>query len=99
MKNHNQLDNRNYDKEAREMCKQLSTSEKYRMYEIVLNQLTKRVNDVRDLELHAVKNLLENDRTLDKYRLRKIAQGETGMSADISNHDLVANNKPKRKKS
>jgi len=99
MKNHNQLDTRNYDKEAREMCKQLSADEKYKMYEIVLNQMTKRVNDVRDLELAAVKQVLEGDRTLEKYRLQKIARGETGMSADISNHDLVANNKPKRKKS
>ena len=99
MKNHNQLDNRNYDKEAREMCKQLSTSEKYRMYEIVLNQQTRSRNEDRDLELAAVRTVIESDKSLDKYRLKKIERGETGMSADISNHDLVANNKPKKKKS
>lgn len=90
---------RNYDKEAREMLKSLSTPDKYRMYEIVLSQQTRARNEERDLELAAVRKLIESDRTLDKYRLKKIAAGETGMSADISGHDLIANNKPKRKKS
>ena len=95
----NQLNNRNYDKEARELVRQLSTSEKYRMYEIVLNQLTRSRNEERDLELTAVKTVIESDRSIDKYRLKKIRKGETGMSAEISGHDLIANNKPKKKKS
>ena len=99
MKRHNQLDNRNYDKEARELVAQLSARDKYKMYEIVLNQQTRARSQERDLELAAVRTVLETDRTLDKHRMKKLREGETGMSADISGHDLIANNKPKRKKS
>ena len=99
MKNHKQLNDRNFDKEARELVKQLSSRDKYKMYEIVLNQQNRANNDERDQELTAVRTVLEADRTLDKYRMKKLREGETGMSADISGHDLIANNKPKRKKS
>ena len=99
MKRFGTTNDRNYDKEAREMLRQLNQQEKYKMYEIVLNQQTRSRNEDRDLELAAVRTVIESDKSLDKYRLKKIERGETGMSADISNHDLVANNKPKKKKS
>jgi hypothetical protein len=98
MKRFGTTNDRNYDKEAREMLRQLSMADKYKMYEIVLNQQSRSSNDERVLELEAVRRVIETDRSLDKHRLHKLREGEQGMSAEITGHDLIANNKPKKKK-
>lgn len=90
---------RNYDKEAKQLIKELNKNQKYELFEIVLQQLQRRSSDDRTRELEAVKHAIEMDRSLDKTRLKKMITGDTGMSADITNGSLTSNKKINRKKS
>jgi len=89
---------RNFDKEAKELVKGLSSNQKYEMYEIVLQQLGRRNSDERDQELQAVKHVIEMDRSLDRTRLNKMKTGDTGMAADITGGSLVSNQKKNKRK-
>jgi len=94
------VDDRNYDREARELVKNLSENEKYKLYEIVLQQQQKAQSDSRESELTAVRKVIETDRYLDKNRLRSMSRGyKSSMAQEAGLGDLIANNNPKRKKS
>jgi len=89
---------RNYMNEASSMTRKLTTNQKYELYEIVCDQLKRYASDDRIKELKAVRATLEKDKALDKNRLVKVLNGEVGMTADISSHDLISNKKINRKK-
>ena len=89
---------RNYDKEAKELVKGLSSNQKYELFEIVLQQLQRRSSDDRERELQAVKYVIESDRSLDRTRLKKMQTGDTGMAADITGGSLVSNQKKNKRK-
>jgi hypothetical protein len=94
------VDERNYDREARDLVKGLSEGEKYKLYEIVLNQQQKAQSESREHELVAVRRVLESDRYLDKNRLKTMSRGyKSSMAQEAGLGDLIANNNPKRKKS
>jgi len=94
------IDDRNYEKEARNLVRDLSNDDKYSLYKIVLDKQKQFQSDERDKELTAVRKVLENDNHLDIYRLRSISRGyKSSMAHDANGHDLILNNNPKRKKS
>lgn len=71
------LDERDYDKEARDLIRPLSTNHLYELYEICVNKLKKYQSETREKELLAVVNAIENDSPwkLDKFRLDKLKKG------------------------
>lgn len=94
------IDDRNYEKEARNLVRGLSDNDKYDLYKIILDKQKQFQTEERDRELVAVRKVLENDTRLDVYRLRSISQGyRSSMAHDANGHDLILNNNPKRKKS
>ena len=94
------VDNRNYDKEARELIKNVSTLDLYKLYEITLDQKKKRNNAERDKELEAVIRAIETRKGIDIYRLKRMSEGyKSSMAHDATLGDLVRNNNPKKKKS
>ena len=94
------VDNRNYDKEAREMIRGLSDNDLYKLYDIVMKQKQRSNSDERDRELLAVQKAIETTRNIDKYRLLHLSRGyKSSMAHDAGLGDLIANNNPKRKKS
>jgi len=94
------IDERNYDKEAHEMVKELRGNELYKLYEIVLQQQQKRNSLEREKELYAVRKAIEKSRNVDLSRLQHADRGyKSGMAQEAGLGDLIANNNPKRKKS
>jgi len=89
---------RNYINEAKAMIKGLIATQKYELYEIVNEQLKRQISDDRAKELRAVQSALEQDRELDKSRLKRILNGEVGMTSEISDYHLTSNKKIFRKK-
>jgi len=93
------VDDRNYDKEARELIRNLSDDDKYGLYKIVLDKQKQYQNEERDRELTAVRKILEGDSHLDVYRLRSIEKGyRSSMAHDLNLGDLKANQKSSKKK-
>ena len=94
------IDNRNYDKEAQEVIKNLSDQELYKLYEIVLDQKQKRNSRERDNELFAVQKAIETKKGVDYTRLKNLQHGyKSSMAQEAGLGDLIANNNPKKKKS
>lgn len=69
------VDYRNYDKEAQELIRKLSSSEMYKLLEIVVEQLQRRCSDERRKELEAVRNAISSNTRLDEFRINKIING------------------------
>ena len=93
------VDDRNYDREARELVKGLGQNEKYSLYKIVVDKLREYQTDVRERELQAVKLILDKDKSLDKYRLQGIDRGHrSSMANDLNLGDLKANQKSNKRK-
>lgn len=94
------IDDRNYDREARDLVKGLGQEDKYGLYKIVVDKLKQYQTESREKELHAVKTVLENDSNLDIYRLRGIVRGhKSSMANDLRGGDLTSNQKKNKKKS
>lgn len=94
------VDERNYEKEARDLVRGLSDTDKYTLYKIVLDKQRQYQTEEKDRELQAVRKIIERDDKLDIYRLKSIARGyKSSMAHDANGHDLILNNNPKRKKS
>lgn len=68
-------DYRDYDKEAKNLIKDLSTGEIYRLLEIVVDQKKGRCSDKRRKELDAVENAICGLDKLDKFRINRIING------------------------
>ena len=81
------------------MISRLVVTQKYELYEIVYEQLKRQLTDDRVKELKAVQSALEQDKELDKTRLKKILNGEVGMTSEINDYHLTSNKKIFRKKS
>jgi len=93
------VDERNYDREARELVKGLGQNEKYDLYRIVVDKLRQYQTDVREKELLAVKLVLDRDKSLDRYRLQGIDRGlRSSMANDLNLGDLKANQKSNKRK-
>lgn len=93
------VDDRNYDREARELVRGLGQDDKYRLYKIVVDKLKQYQTDEREAELQAVKQVIEKDNSLDIYRLRGIVRGlRSGMANDVRGGDLTGNQKKNKKK-
>ena len=81
-------DFRNYDKEAREMIKDLRSDEMYRLLEIVIEQEKRSCSDERRKELEAVRNAIVKTPRLDPDRIRAIVRGyRSSMAADARAKD------------
>ena len=94
------IDDRNYDKEARDLIKNLSDQELYKLYEIVLGQKQRRNSRERDNELFAVQKAIETKKGVDYARLKNLQHGyKSSMAQEAGLGDLIANNNPKKKKS
>lgn len=93
------IDDRNYDREAKTMIKDLSNNELYKLYEIVVDQQQRRNSRERDNELLAVRKAIESVKGIDYARLRKYTHGySSSMAQEAGLGDLIANNNPKKKK-
>jgi len=68
-------DKRDYDAEAKELIKPLTSPQCYELYGIVIKKQQKANTPVRDQELAAVRKAIESRKYLDKYRLLGIARG------------------------
>lgn len=68
-------DFRNYEKEARELVKNLRSGEFYQLLEIVTGQLQQRCSDERRKELEAVRDVIVNNPRLDEFRIDRIING------------------------
>lgn len=68
-------DFRNYEKEARELVKNLRSGEFYQLLEIVTGQLQQRCSDERRKELEAVRDVIVNNPKLDEFRIHRIING------------------------
>ena len=94
------IDDRNYDKEAKDLIKDLSHGEMYKLYEIVCEQQKKRQSAERYKELTAVQKAIEKTKGIDYTFLKNILIGyKSSMAQDANLGDLVRNNNPKKKKS
>ncbi len=94
------VDNRNYDREAFNMTKDLSVEELYKLYEIVVQQQNKRNSQERDNELFAVRKAIETRKGIDYTRLKKTTHGySSSMANDLNLGDIKANQKKNKKKS
>lgn len=90
-------DFRNYDKEAQELIHGLNSTQKYNLYEIVIEHQQRSQTDVRRKELEAVQRAIDNDPRLDKDRLRGYARG---YKSEMAKHARAkdGNTKQNRKK-
>lgn len=68
-------DYRDYNKEARNLIKDLKSTELYQLLEIVQDQLQRRCSDERRKELEAVRDVLSNHPRLDEFRTNRIING------------------------
>jgi Mn-containing catalase len=68
-------DFRDYDKEARNLIKDLGTGELYQLLEIVTNQLQRRCSDERIKELEAVRKVICKHPKVDQFRIDRIING------------------------
>lgn len=87
---------KNLKKEALSLVKGLSKTEKYRLYEIALNEKTKARSPERENEMNAVLNVLEEDRSLEISTLVSIKKDESEMSTSITRGELKRNAIKKR---
>lgn len=87
---------KNLKKEALNLVKGLSKTEKYRLYEIALNEKTKARSPERENEMNAVLNVLEEDRSLEISTLVSIKKDESEMSTSITRGELKRNAIKKR---
>lgn len=93
------VDDRNYEREARDLVKGLGQNEKYSLYKIVVDKLREYQTDVREQELRAVKAVLDRDKSLDRYRLQSVERGlRSSMANDLNLSDIKANQKSSKRK-
>jgi|TARA_R110000744_G_C19129297_1_gene536869 hypothetical protein len=91
------VDNRNYDAEARNLLKEVKGNQIYSLYELVTDQLKKSASDERRRELEAVKKAIQKTPNIDMARLAKVTKGYgSSMAADARAVD--GNTKIQRKK-
>lgn len=81
------VDERNYAGEAQELIRGLTTTDLYRLYEIVDNEKRRASNDERVKELDAVEFAIESHKKTDAYRLNKIKEGQSPMARDARAKD------------
>ena len=74
-------DIRDYDSEARNLIRPLSSNQCYDLYDIVLRKLKMSNSPSRDKELQSVRMAIKARRDLDMYRLRSIETGFRGNMA------------------
>lgn len=68
-------DYRDYNKEAKNLVKDLNSNDMYRLLEIVTNQLKSRQTDERIKELEAVRDVICKNPRLDSFRIDRIING------------------------
>ena len=88
---------RNYIAEAKDLIKGLKPGQLYDLYQIVSNNLKRSNSAERDNELLAVKQVIENVKGIDEFRLDSIWNGyKSEMAATAKPKDGAK--KPSRKK-
>jgi len=93
------IDERNYDKEAHNLVKDLASSELYKLYEIVCEQQKKRQSAERYKELSAVQKAIERTKGIDYGFLKNILEGyKSNMAQEAHGGDLIKNQKKNSKK-
>ena len=80
-------DERNYIGDATKLIKGLDKGQLYELYEIVIDKLSRGSSEKREKEYLAVKKVIEEVRTLDSSRLRKISKGRGEMAKDARPRD------------
>ena len=99
MRRAHHIDDRNYDREAKDLIKDLSNRELYKLYEIVCEQQKKRQSAERYKELSAVQKAIERTKGIDYTFLKNILEGyKSNMAQEAHGGDLIRNNNPKKKK-
>lgn len=85
-------DFRDYDKEARNLIKDLSANELYRLLQIVVDQLQRRCSDERRKELEAVRKVICKHPRVDEFRIDRIINGyrsEMAQTAKASDGNTI----------
>jgi hypothetical protein len=82
------VDNRNYAAEAKNLLKQVRGDQLYDLYQIVDDQLKRNASETRVKELKAVKSAIEASPNIDDMRLKKVIKGYgSSMAADAMPRD------------
>ena len=80
-------DQRNYMREAEQLVKNLSTSDLYRLFEIVMEEQTRFCKPERRKELEAVQEVIKKHPMIEKGRIAKMERGPSEMAKDARAKD------------
>jgi len=80
-------DRRNYIGEATALVKGLSKLQRYELYEICCEKMNQGVSEKREMELMAVRTVLEGHKDLDPSSLAKYRKGRSEMARDARERD------------